>query len=145
MARLGTYDFKKSTIVLGLNQITGFAEGDSVEIEEAEDVFKYATGVGSSDRVMNNNNYLKIKIKLTQSSPSNQVLSAIHLADRAGGVPLPFSFTYVDKNSIGKDVSIGGTTAWIIKFPTIRRGNNTTEHEWMLQTDGDYVINIGGL
>jgi hypothetical protein len=140
MARTRTYDFKKSNIIFGISQITGFADGDAVEIAEANDAFKSEGGAdGFVDRVKNANNFLNIKIKLRQTSPANQVLSAIHTADRLAGTPLPFSFTDTQSGDIFTAVE-----AWIVKFPDIKRGNNVVEHEWMIHTGSDYVSNIGG-
>lgn len=145
MARVGTYDFKKSNIIfgnpaIGEMQITGFADGDAVEIEEANDAYKSEGGAdGFVDRVKNGNNFLNIKIKLRQTSPANQVLSALHSADRLAGTPLPFAFTDTQSGDV-----ITAVQAWIVKFPSLKRGNNVVEHEWTIKTGSDYVINVGG-
>jgi hypothetical protein len=139
-AKLGTFDFRKLNVIFGVSQITGFAEGDALKVEEKNPAFNVAGGAdGHIDRVKNNANYLEITMSLRQTSPTNQILSAIHLADRAGGGPVPIFIK--DKN---------GTTlftcakAWIEKFPSGAFGNEAKTRDWVIHTSSDYVINYGG-
>jgi len=137
---LGTFDFRKLNCIFGVAQITGFAEGDALSVEETDVAFKDAYGAdGGVDRIKNNAIGLRITISLRQTSPTNQVLSALHLADRAGGVPVPLLIK--DRN---------GTTfytaakAWIAGFPKAAFGNEAKSREWIIKTGSDYFISIGG-
>lgn len=137
---LGTFDFKKFNIILGVTQLSGFADGDAFEVEEADDAFKKMSGAdGFTDRVKNNANSLNIIVRLRQSSPTNQVLSGLHAADRAAGAPLPLLIK--DRNGT---TLISALQAWIPKFPKLVRGTNVNMNEWRIETGSQYVVNIGG-
>jgi len=138
--KLGTFDFRKVAVVLGIHQITGYADGDVVEISLKNPSFKDEGGAdGQTDRVKNANNALMIKIKLRQSSPSNDILTQLHLADLAAGAVLPFAL----KDTEGKDL-FAAAAAWIVKFPDYKAGNNVVEREWEITTGSDYAIYLGG-
>lgn len=137
---LGTFDFKKLNVIFGVAQLSGYADGDAIEIEEADDAFKKMSGAdGFTDRIKNNANSLNIIIRLRQASPTNQVLSALHAADRAGGTPLPILI----KDRSGTTL-VSALQAWIVKFAKITRGTNVGMNEWRIETGSQYVVNIGG-
>jgi hypothetical protein len=135
----GTFDLKKVNVIFGVAKITGYADGDAISIEEKEDAFKVAVGAdGDADRIRNRANYLEIVLNILQTSPMNQILSAIHTADRAVGIPLPFLL----KDNGGSTV-IGAGAAWIKGFPKIAMGNDSKSKEWTIHAT-DYLINVGG-
>lgn len=137
---IGTFDFKKLNVIFGVAQISGFAEGDAVEIAEENDAFDSVSGAdGYVDRVKNAANFLTITLRLRQTSPTNQVLSALHAADRASGVPLPLLI----KDRMGTTL-ISAVHAWIVKYPTSAFGNEAKEREWIIKTGSQYIVNIGG-
>lgn len=138
--KLGTFDFRKLNVIFGVAQITGYADGDALTVEEDQPAFNSMSGAdGHVDRVKNNANSLTITMSLRQTSPTNQVLSALHLADRAGGVPLPLIIK--DRNGT---TLITTAQAWIEKFPKSAFGNEAKTREWVIKTGSEYVINIGG-
>lgn len=138
--KLGTFDFRKLNVIFGVAQITGYAEGDALIVEEDQPAFNSMSGAdGFVDRIKNNANSLTITMSLRQTSPTNQVLSALHLADRAGGVPLPLLIK--DRNGT---TLITTAQAWIEKFPKSSFGNEAKNREWVIKTGSEYVINIGG-
>tara|TARA_R110002050_G_scaffold81700_2_gene174910 strand:- start:16 stop:447 length:432 start_codon:yes stop_codon:yes gene_type:complete len=137
---IGTFDFKKLSVIFGVSQITGFSEGDAVEIAEENDAFNSVGGAdGYVDRVKNNSNFLTITLRLRQTSPTNQVLSGLHNADRLASTPLPILIKDRSGNTL-----ISATAAWIIKHPTTSFGNEAKEREWMIKTGSTYVVNLGG-
>lgn len=137
---IGTFDFKKLNVIFGVAQITGFAEGDALEVDEENDAFNSASGAdGYVDRVKNSSNFLTITMRLRQTSPTNQVLSALHAADRAASTPLPLLI----KDRSGTTL-ISAAHAWITKFPKSSFGNETKEREWVIKTGSQYIVNIGG-
>lgn len=140
MPNIGTFDLRKVNVIFGVAKITGYAEGDSISVDEKNDAFVSTVGAdGHTDRVKNNANQLEIVITLTQTSNTNQILSALHTTDRAVGVPLPL----IIKDGNGTTL-IGATSAWIKKFPKTTFGNEAKTREWTIHTSGDYLINIGG-
>jgi hypothetical protein len=137
---LGTFDFKKLSVIIGVAQITGFADGDSVEITEENDVFNSVGGAdGYVDRVKNNANFLNVILRLRQTSPTNQILSGIHNADRAVSATLPLLIKDRSGNTL-----IAAKNAWIVKNPSIAYGNEAKQREWTIKTGSDYVVNLAG-
>jgi len=137
---IGTFDFKKLSVIFGVAQITGFADGDSVEISEENDAFNSMGGAdGHVDRVKNNSNFLTVVLRLRQTSPTNQVLSGLHNADRVASAPLPLLIKDRSGNSL-----VAAKTAWIVKNPTISYGNEAKQREWTIRTGSDYVVNLAG-
>lgn len=137
---IGTFDFKKLNVIFGVAKLTGFADGDAVEIAEENPAFNSVVGAdGFTDRVKNNANYLTITLRLRQTSPTNQILSGIHIADRVAGAPLPILI----KDRLGNTL-ITAAQAWIEKFPTTAFGNEAKIREWVIKTGSQYLINIGG-
>lgn len=137
---IGTFDFKKLNVIFGIAKLTGFADGDAVEVAEESPAFNSMSGAdGHVDRVKNNANYLTITLRLRQTSPTNQILSAIHIADRVAGTPLPILI----KDRLGNTL-ITASQAWIEKFPTTTFGNEAKTREWVIKTGSDYLVYIGG-
>lgn len=137
---IGTFDFKKLSVIFGVAQITGFAEGDAVEITEENDAFNSVSGAdGHVDRVKNNANFLTIIFRLRQTSPTNQILSALHNADRIASAPLPLLIKDRSGNSL-----VAAKTAWIVKNPNLTYGNEATQREWTIKTGSDYLVNVAG-
>jgi len=120
--------------------MTGFAEGDSVEISEENDAFSSIGGAdGHVDRVKNNSNFLTVVLRLRQTSATNQVLSGIHNADRVASAPLPLLIKDRSGNSL-----VTSNYAWIVKNPTISYGNEAKQREWTIRTGSDYFVNLAG-
>jgi len=138
---LGTFDFKKVSVIFGVTPITGFAEGDSIEVSQENDAFNSVGGAdGGVDRVRNHSNFLNITLRLRQTSPTNQVLSALHTTDLLSNVTLPFLI----KDRSG-DTVISATSSWITKFPTsIAFGNEPKAREWVIRTGSNIFVNVGG-
>jgi len=140
MAGSGTFDFSNLNVIFGVASITGYADGDAIEISEENSAFNVSAGVdGWVDRNKNNANWLTITLRLAQTNPANQVLTAIHTADRLSSTPLPFFL----KDSSG-DTLITAEEAWIDKFPTVSFGNESKTREWVIKTGSIYVLNLAG-
>ena len=76
-----TYDPKRISITFLGNIITGFADGDFVEIT-GEDGFEMRKGAaGDEDRINKNETGRDVNITLMQTSISNDVLTAAHQVD----------------------------------------------------------------
>lgn len=137
---LGTFDFKKLSVILGVSQLTGFADGEALTVSEENDAFNSIGGAdGHVDRIKNNNNSLTITVRLRQTSPTNQILSAIHNADRVAGTTLPLLIKDRSGNTL-----ISATSAWIIKHPDTGFGTESSVREWTIKTGSNYVKNLAG-
>lgn len=135
-----TYDPKKVAILVGGVPITGFAKGTFVKVTRDEDTFtKYVGADNTTTRGKTNNTGGMIEITLAQSSPSNDVLSALHIADElsnSGVVPV-----------LVKDTN--GTTlheaaaAWVKKPADWTGAKDVSETSWGLDC-ADLTMFNGG-
>lgn len=136
---IGTFDFAKFKVTLGSTPIEGFADGEAVSVVEMNDAFNVGEGAdGYIDRVRNKANRLEITITLRQTTPTNDLLSAIHRADRLASTPLPLLI----KDNNGTTV-IAAPVAWIRKYADIVNGNEANTRIWTIDTGSDYDINVG--
>lgn len=131
MSDVLTYDPKKFLIILGIQQITGFAEDDMVTIKpngEGMQMFSGADGVVA--RSIDPNSTFEVTLALSTASKSNDYLSGLYNLDRKNGsgiVPLTI-----------KDLA--GTTvfyarqAWVQNFPETNRGRTIQTQNWTLHT-----------
>lgn len=136
-----TYDFKKVTLVLGPHIISGYAEGTGIQAEAAEDTWMPKTGSdGEFVRSKSNNNEGSVTITLLPSSKSNDVLSALHLADKesnAGLVPLLL------KDLQGTTL-IAASEAYVVKPANVGFGQEAENREWVIYS-GDLKMLVGGI
>lgn len=136
------YDPKGIALVFAGIPITGYAKGTFVSIAYNEDAFVLSIGAdGEGTRAKTNNKSATIEFTLTQSSPSNDLLSAIHNLDQMspGGDGIgPFFL----KDLFGTSLAIA-ETAWVRKMPDAGYGPETGERVWTLETDS-LLENVGG-
>ncbi|WP_186650079.1 phage structural protein [Fluviispira vulneris] len=123
-----TYSPKDVLVVVGVVPITGYADGSFVEVDYNEEAYKLVIGAdGEATRVKNANESGKITIKLTQSSMCNDLLSAIHIADRATGngiVPI------LIKDKLGTSTMFAAE-CYIEKAPKLSYGKDMETREWV--------------
>ena len=143
--RLAADHLASMIVAAGGNPISGWGEGDALDIEPMGDSWTTTVG-GDGDivRSFTGQKTFNITLRLLSTSTSNDVLSALHVADtsiaKAGGPGLPFSFFAKDINGTSL---FAFTSAWITKLPKYTRANAQKDREWTLcATDG--AIFIGG-
>lgn len=135
-----TFDTKKHVLSFWGVPITGFADDDGISIEYNEDCVTLRTGQdGESVRSINYNRSAKIKIKLTDASLSNDVLSAARLADRKGGRGV----SPCTLKDLGGTSAALAPTAWVSKEPAFDVGKESGDREWELTTD-ELFLYVGG-
>jgi hypothetical protein len=121
--------------------LSGFSEGaDSIQVERDDDSFeKKAGGDGITTRVKKLNKGGSIKLKLQQSSPSNDVLSAAHKADDLTGTGAgALSITDLSGRTV-----IVTATAWVKKLASVSLGNQMSDREWTLDC-ANIEMNVAG-
>lgn len=111
-----------SLSLAGAGQITGFASGSFVTIEMEANDWSHKVGAdGEVARARSNNRVGIVKIKLLQTSLSNQMLSGIRnlgLADPAGAADVgTFQLTDLSGATVAS-----GPKAWIRKPAPVERG-----------------------
>jgi len=135
-----TYDPKDVSILVGGVPIKGFADGEFVRVNKKSDAFTLVVGSdGVVSRAASNDNTGEMVIMLSQTSPSNDTLSALHLADlatKSGVVPI-----LITDNS-GRSVYVSAF-GWIRKLPDSSFGKDITNREWNLDM-ADFSAFIGG-
>lgn len=135
-----TFDPQKMAIIIGGNIISGFATDSIVEMSFAEDSVTVEVGAdGEFARVISRNESAEFKLSLMHTSPSNDVLSAMHAADKATGrgfAPL------MVKDSSGRAVA-GSEAVWVKKLPPLKRGTGIETNEWVLGC-GKAYCHVGG-
>jgi len=126
-----TYDPKLTTVIFGPLQIQGFSE-EKISVSYSDDSFDLAIGCdGEATRVRKNNNSATITVTLQQSSPSNDSLSVISIADRATNTGM-FPMTFIDGS--GSTVAFAAN-AYIQKHPDLTLSNSNQTCQWTFVTD----------
>ena len=134
-----TFDPKKVQATFGLIPLGDWGKGTFIKVTQDGDDFTYEKGAdGSYDRINNNNNLVTVEFTLKQTSPLNDLLSAMRLADKSGnvgGVPL-----------LIKDFGPGGTTlvaltkASIVKAPEIVMADSLQNRTWTIHGIGTIFV-----
>ena len=138
---LRTFDFKQVSLTFGSSLIQGFAEGDDViSLSPQADSFNSLAGAdGEVTRSKTNDNRFLLTIRLLQTSPSNDDLMSVSLADKLsnGGVqPLLLK----DNNG---NTLVGEGQAYIQRIPDAGFGTNVSDREWVIMLPNPDLF-IGG-
>ena len=135
------YDFKKVAVLCNGIQITGFMDGTGISVEPSDDDFKPHVGVdGRHSRARNNGVYEICTLSLAQTSASNDVLSALSLADRNTGIGV-FAMSITD--TIGTTLHVSAS-AYIQKRPTTEEGDELSGRDWVIIMPPDGESFVGG-
>jgi uncharacterized protein YdgA (DUF945 family) len=130
---LGTYDFKKVSLIVGTRQIKGFEEGTSIEADRDEDSFTKKVGVdGETTRSRSNNSAGSVTFSLNQFSEDNVYLQTLaNLDERTGAGVVPVKI--VDSSNPDEEIIIA-TAAWVKKPAKKGFGGESGPREWVLDT-----------
>lgn len=126
-----TYDPKQVIVTFGTIAMMGYAEGTFISIERNGQLFEKSRGSdGSVDRTNKNAFDFSVTLTLKQTSPTNQLLSAVAAADQLsnlGVLPL------VIKDLNGATV-FTAPQAWIQSDPNDEFGDTSGSREWVFDT-----------
>ncbi len=121
---LKEYNFAEVALIIGGNQIMGFADGEAITVERDEDDFKtYVGNDGETTRAKSNNRLGKITFKLAQSSGSNAFLTGLLKANSI--VP-----TFV-KDGSGSSI-YASEQSYLLKPPNAAFAREVSEREYVL-------------
>jgi hypothetical protein len=138
---LRTYDSGQVVITVGSHVVTGYNDGDFVQVEEQGDGIQASIGAnGEMARSMSQVRSVKITLTLQQTSPTNDVLSALANVDRRTGAGT-FAFSMADL--MGSTV-VEDSNSFILKKPNSGFGTGISTREWVIQTSNDVDYNVGG-
>ena len=136
-----TYDPNRVIIVFADQHITGFAEDSMVEVSFDEQTFTKKVGVdGEVTRTRSRNECATAKLKLIQTSFSNNVLSALAILDRKTGNGItPFAIEDLNGQTL-----IAAEEAWVEKQPDVAFGREMGAREWTIAL-GQTSEFVGGI
>lgn len=135
-----TYDPGQVALIVGGKIISGFSENSMVKVSRNDQAYKLTVGVdGEGTRSRSRNKSGKVEIMLMSSSASNDLLSALAIADEAsnsGAVPV------LMKDGSGRTI-VSAATAWVQKIPDSEKAKEVKDQTWILETD-EVNIFLGG-
>jgi hypothetical protein len=112
--------------------LAGFADGEWLRIERENQKFDDVVGTdGEVTRSKTNDDRATITIRLMQSSPVNDLLSAVYNLDgnTPGGAGVgPFLLRDQQGTTL-----ITAESCWIAKAPDVSMDRTATEREWVLR------------
>jgi len=122
-------------IILG-----GFMSGTFVKAERSEDAYKLSAGSqGEVVRVRSRRRDGTVTVTLQGSSPTNDLLVAIAIADEAANSGVG-ALSVTDLNG---GTLIASGAAWIRKLPDYEAGDDLSGREWVIDCD-QLVMNLAG-
>jgi len=135
-----TYDPSQVIITVAGTPMSGFADGTFISAMRSEDAFTKSSGAdGVTSRAKSSDRSGEITLTLAQTSPSNDVLSGIALADEltnTGVVPI------IIKDASGRTNLFSGN-GWIRKTPESVFSKEIENREWIFDI-ADMDVFVGG-
>lgn len=124
-----TYDPTQIVVIVGGAPMVGIADGTFVKVTRDEDSFKKYVGAdGEVTRARNKNRGGTVEITLSQSSPSNDVLSAFAIAGEMGdGDIVPVMV----QDLAGSTLEFAGE-AWVKKPADSEYGKDVAGRAWVI-------------
>lgn len=135
-----TYDFKQVQVIFGGNILTGFAEGDAIQLTPNADAFTLKVGAdGETSRSKSNNKSRGLKLKFMQTASANDILSGIHNTDLENNSGVrPLMIKDLNGNSL-----VTERQAFIGKAPDESWGAEAGDREWTLVLPNPFVVTGG--
>jgi len=135
------YDPKEVIVTVNGLQISGFVDGEFINYERDKDSFVKRVGAdGRVTRAKSNDKTGLLNITLLHTSPSNDVLSALHIADQQANNGV-FQLLVVDLSG----ASIIQGEAWVRKPAPFARGNEVSDTVWPIDVNEQTPVNVAGV
>lgn len=137
-----TYDPKSVVLVFGGATISGYADGTFITVERNSDNFSMISGAdGEVSRAKTNDRTGSITITLTQTSPSNSLLSFYEALDqRTGSGVAPVGIT---------DLKGGSTyfsgNGWVRKPANAEFSKEISNREYIIDCDNVSMVSVGNI
>lgn len=137
---LATFDPASVVITVGGVPMSGYADGTFALLTRSVDAWSMVTGAdGLTTRVKSNDRSGTLTLTLTQTSPSNDVLSRYAIADELSNSGIA---EVLIKDLSGTTI-LFSATGWVQKFPDVEFSNILSNREWILGVS-DIDIFVGG-
>ncbi|WP_237173043.1 phage structural protein [Paracandidimonas lactea] len=133
---LKTYSPDQVKVIIGPHTVTGTADGTFITIEPMGDgVTSEAGAYGDVARAMSLDPRHTITVTLQQTSRSNDVLSALHDADRlsGGNGAVPIAVTDL------RGTTLFAGTGWVVKKARATFSKGLEAKEWALEAVGQFT------
>lgn len=127
-------------VTLDNHVVIGYAEGTFIQLTKEEDIYRIRrTADGCISRTRIESKVWTLDLTLAQSSPSNDMLTQLHLADiRGGGAKFPITI----KDALGSTL-FSDKQAWIQRLPDVTFSNAVETRVWRIYLP--YAsFNVGG-
>lgn len=141
MSKLLTYSpMDVEVSIAGIHTITGFSADTFIEISKDIQPFDVQRAMdGERARIYREDDGYKLAITLAQSSPSNNILSALYNLDaatRLGKFPV-----FVRDHS--GTTNFFAMTAWVEEIPNVVFANSLSDRTWVLGC-AQATLTVGG-
>ena len=124
------YDPTQVGVIVGTSPINGFSEDSIITIEMEDPQYVVSTDIsGAPTRFKVNKSIAKVTIKLTQMSPSNDLLSSYVELDRVSNAGV-FPLMIKDNNGTSLFTS---TAAYVDQVPSMEYASETKDREWVIK------------
>lgn len=138
---VNTYSPSEVKISVAGHLVSGLTEQSFVDIAFTNDRITMEKGAdGEVARVINSDDSATITLRLQQTSPSNDVMTALYQADVISK-SATFPITVEDKLGTTKYVC---DAAWITQLPSVTFSNGVESREWVIQCGTLAAAIIGG-
>jgi len=135
------YDPTQVGVIVGTSPINGFSEDSIITIEMEDPQYVVSTDIsGAPTRFKVNKSIAKVTIRLTQTSPSNDLLSSYVELDRVSNAGV-FPLMIKDNNGTSLFTS---TAAYVDQVPSMEYASETKDREWVIKATNVTKF-IGGL
>lgn len=135
-----TFDFNQCSFILGTHIISGFAQGNAIEIGYIDTPYNISYDLNYGTTRYRKNNYdAEATIVLVQASISNAVLSQLAALDRqsdTGIVPL------LVKDNKG-DTLITSPACWVKEVTKVGFGDDNKDRTWVLHMHNAAIYDGG--
>lgn len=135
-----TYNPASVTFIYAAKIITGFADDSAIVVERMSDTWNDSVGTdGYVTRARSNDNRGTITLTLAQTSPSNDDLQALALADELTGQGAAECLL---RDASGRTIC-SGDSAWLVKPSQVEFGRSITNRQWVLRVS-NLIMAVGG-
>ena len=128
---VGTFDPKKVIVTFGEVVFSGYAEGTFINVSRSGDAFEKRKGSdGSVDRINKNAYDCTAELTLMQTSPTNDLLSAILIQDQLSNTGIrPLTISDLSGTSL-----FFAPLAWIRVDPNDEKADSLGNRTWTFDT-----------
>jgi arabinogalactan endo-1,4-beta-galactosidase len=137
---LHTYDPSKVVLVIKGIPISGYTDGTGIKVSRSNDMYTKKSGMdGVTSRAKSSDRSGEVVITLTQTSPSNDILSALAAIDDSQGAGV----TSILISDLSGTSLHGSSSAWIRKFSDAEYGKEISDRQWTIDC-ADLTMHVGG-